>query len=49
VDDAYVRESVLRPSARVVAGFPNVMPPVPLDDRELQGVCAYLESLKEGP
>ncbi len=47
VDEAYVRESILKPGAKVVAGFPNVMPPVPLDEKELQGVCAWLETLKE--
>jgi cytochrome c oxidase subunit 2 len=49
VDEEYVRESVLKPSAKLVAGFPNVMPPVPLEERELQAVIAYLQSLKEEP
>jgi cytochrome c oxidase subunit 2 len=49
VDENYVRESILKPSARVVSGFENVMPPIPLEEREIQGVVAYLQSLKEGP
>ncbi|HYS79820.1 MAG TPA: c-type cytochrome [Anaeromyxobacteraceae bacterium] len=49
VDESYVRESVLRPAARITAGFANVMPPVPLDEREIQGLCAYLQALKDGP
>jgi len=49
VDEDYVRESILRPSAKVVEGFANVMPPVPLEERELQGVIAYLQSLGEAP
>jgi cytochrome c oxidase subunit 2 len=47
VDEDYVRESILKPSAKLTAGFANVMPPVPLDERELQAVIAYLQSLKE--
>jgi cytochrome c oxidase subunit 2 len=49
VDEGYVRESILKPAARLVAGFDNVMPPVPLEEREILGVIAYLQSLKEGP
>ncbi len=45
VDDDYVRESIVRPAAKVVKGFQPVMPPVPLEERELQGVIAYLRSL----
>ncbi len=47
VDEEYVRESILKPDARITAGFANVMPPVPLDEKELQAVIAYLQSLKE--
>jgi cytochrome c oxidase subunit II len=49
VDEAYVRESILRPSARLVAGYDDVMPPIPLEEREIQGVVAVLESLGERP
>jgi cytochrome c oxidase subunit 2 len=49
VDEAYVRESIADPGAKVVAGFENVMPPIPLEEREIQGVVTYLQSLKEGP
>lgn len=49
VDEEYVRESVLKPGAKVVAGFANVMPPVPLDEREMQGVAAWLQTLRDGP
>ena len=47
VDENYVRESVLQPSAKVVEGFDDVMPPTPLEERDLLGVIAYLQSLKE--
>lgn len=49
VDEEYVRESLVRPAAKVVAGFPNVMPPVPLEERELKAIIAYLQSLAENP
>ncbi len=49
VDEDYVRESILKPGAKVVSGFANVMPPVPLDEREIQGVVAHLQSLREAP
>jgi len=47
VDENYVRESVLQPSAKIVEGFDDVMPPTPLEERDLLGVIAYLQSLKE--
>jgi cytochrome c oxidase subunit 2 len=49
VDENYLRESVLKPGAKVVAGFANVMPPVPLEERELQGFIAYLQTLGNAP
>lgn len=49
VDDEYLRESLLKPGAKVVAGFGNLMPPVALDERELQALAAYLQSLGEAP
>ncbi len=49
VDEEYVRESVLKPGAKVVAGFANVMPPVPLEERELQAVIAHLQTLGNAP
>jgi cytochrome c oxidase subunit 2 len=49
VDEEYVRESILKPGAKVVAGFPNVMPPAALPERDVQGIVAYLQSLGETP
>jgi cytochrome c oxidase subunit 2 len=49
VDEEYLRESILKPGAKVVAGFPNVMPPSALPERDLKGIVAYLQSLKETP
>ena len=47
VDEGYVRESIVNPGAKVVAGFENLMPPIPLEEREIQGVVTYLRSLRE--
>ncbi|MFT3912711.1 MAG: c-type cytochrome [Anaeromyxobacteraceae bacterium] len=44
-DDEYIRESLQKPGAKVVAGFPNVMPPAVLPDGDLKALIAYLESL----
>jgi cytochrome c oxidase subunit 2 len=49
VDENYLRESLLVPGARLVSGFENVMPPLPLEEREILGVIAYIQSLKDGP
>ncbi len=49
VDDEYLRESLVKPAAKIVAGFPNVMPPVVLDERDLAALAAYLQSLTETP
>jgi cytochrome c oxidase subunit II len=49
VDENYLRESIVSPSAKVVAGFDDVMPPQPLEERELLALIAYLQSLKETP
>ena len=49
VDEEYVRESVLKPAAKVVDGFADIMPPIPLDDAEFQALVAYFKSLKDAP
>jgi cytochrome c oxidase subunit 2 len=48
VDENYVRESILKPGAKIVAGYEDMMPPTPLEEREIQGIIAYMQSLKEG-
>jgi cytochrome c oxidase subunit II len=47
VDEEYLRESVLKPGAKIVAGFPNAMPPIPVEERELKALIAYIQSLAE--
>ena len=49
VDENYVRESILKPNEKIVEGYDPVMPPIPVEDRDLLGIIAYLQSLKEAP
>lgn len=46
-DEAYLRESILRPAAKVVAGFRPIMPPFEgqLGEEGLMQVIAYIKSL----
>lgn len=51
VDEAYLKESILDPNAKIVQGFsPNVMPPYRdrLSDKELKAIIAFIKSLAEG-
>ena len=45
VDENYLRESIVKPGAKVVAGYEDVMPPIPLEEREMLGIIAYVQSL----
>ena len=45
-DDAYIRESIVNPEARIVEGFDNVMPPSELTDKEVDEIMEYLRTLK---
>lgn len=46
-DENYIRESILRPNAKIVAGYNNVqMPPFVLKDPQLDALIAYIKSLK---
>jgi cytochrome c oxidase subunit II len=45
VDENYLRESIVKPGAKVAHGYEDVMPPIPLEERELLGVIAYIQSL----
>jgi cytochrome c oxidase subunit 2 len=50
-DEAYVRESILDPAAKVVAGFEPVMPVyrTQLDEEDLIKLVAYLKTLTSAP
>jgi len=46
VDDAYVKESILSPMAKVVVSFPPAMPPQSLSEADVSKLIAYIKSLK---
>ena len=47
-DEAYVRESILSPAAKVVAGYQPVMPTYQgqVSEEQLIALIAYIESLQ---
>jgi len=45
-DEAYLRKSILEPSADIVKGFPPIMPPEKMTAEELREIVKYLEELK---
>jgi cytochrome c oxidase subunit 2 len=49
-DENYIRESILQPSAKIVAGHADIMPSFTgqLSEEEIIAVIAYLRSLKVG-
>ena len=49
VDDAYIRESILAPNAKIVTGFSGVMPTFSgqMSDAELDELTAFIKSLKD--
>lgn len=49
VDQEYIRESILNPGAKIVAGFDNVMPAdvgAELTESQIDDIIAYIESLQ---
>ncbi|HXH02980.1 MAG TPA: cytochrome c oxidase subunit II [Candidatus Competibacteraceae bacterium] len=44
VDEEYLKQSILEPSARLVQGYPAVMPPYKFGDQELTALIAYIKS-----
>lgn len=48
VDEAYIKESILSPTAKVVKGFQPVMPPFAgqLDDKQLDALVAFIKTVK---
>lgn len=45
-DEAYLREAIVNPSAKVVAGFDDVMPKPELTDEEVNALIEYLKTLR---
>ncbi len=48
VDENYIRESILNPQAKLVAGYPPTMPPFQgvLSEDEIKAIVEYLKSVK---
>lgn len=45
-DEAYIKESIVNPMARVVEGFPpGYMPPYPLADDQIQSIVLFIQGL----
>lgn len=45
VDENYLRESIVNPGAKVVAGYPAVMPPyAQLNDRQIDALIAFIQA-----
>lgn len=44
-DEAYLKESILQPQAKLVKGFGPIMPPPQLNEQELAALLAYIKSL----
>jgi cytochrome c oxidase subunit 2 len=51
VDDAYLRESILNPQAKLVAGFPPVMPTFKgqVSEEDLLQLITYIKTLRASP
>lgn len=45
-DDAYIHESILNPTAKIVKGFPPAMPPFQLSDDEINAIIAFMKTLQ---
>jgi cytochrome c oxidase subunit 2 len=46
-DEAYLRESMLQPAARVVTGFQNVMVPVQLSEEDISTFIGLMRDLTQ--
>lgn len=44
-DEAYLRESIMDPGAKKVAGYRVAMPPNNLDDAEVASILAFIEAI----
>lgn len=48
-DDAYLKESIVQPGAKIVQGFGNIMPPTyqtQLSDEQIEDIIKFINSLK---
>lgn len=49
VDAAYLEQAIREPNATIVQGYPAIMPPAQVDERETAALVAYIESLATPP
>jgi cytochrome c oxidase subunit 2 len=47
MDENYIRESILKPTAKVHKGFPPIMPTLEISDSEIDALIAYIKSLQQ--
>lgn len=45
VDDEYLREAIYQPNAKIVAGYPPVMPPPVANEQEVQAIIEFIKTL----
>lgn len=48
VTDAYIKDSIIKPSHHIVAGFGNAMSVYNIPDREIAGIIEYMKSITAG-
>jgi cytochrome c oxidase subunit II len=50
-DEAYIRESILQPNAKIVAGYQPVMPTFQglVTEEQIMNLTAYIKSLQTQP
>ncbi len=46
VDEAYLEESIFKPGAKVVKGFPDVMPALDVPEEDVEAIIDYIKSLQ---
>jgi len=46
VNDAYLKESIINPSAKIVRGYPEVMVAYDFSDEQISAITAYIQSLR---
>lgn len=49
VDEAYLKESITEPNAKLVEGFDSIMPPYALSDEDLEALVEYIKSVSTPP
>ncbi len=49
VDDAYLKESIAEPNAKIVKGYSPAMPPYKLSDEDLKALLHYIKNLDKVP